>query len=89
VFTLPHTLKGLSGSFPIEDPMAGWPGVRTAIPDAYPAEGLHANSSFWLPEQLHSTPQTGGYPALFIAAAQTRSDTGEPGVSAMLAVSSL
>jgi hypothetical protein len=44
---------------------------------------------FWLPEQPHSTPQTGGYPALFIAAAQTRSDTGEPGVSTMLAVSSL
>nr|WP_273253405.1 transposase [Marinobacter psychrophilus] len=36
--------------------------------------------------ELHSTPQIGGYPELFIAAAQTRSDTGEPGVSAMLAV---
>jgi len=66
--------------------MAGWPGVRTAIPDAYPAEGLHANSPFWLPEQLHSTPKTGGYPALFIAAAQTRSDTGELGISAVLTV---
>ena len=69
--------------------MAGWLGVRAAVLDAYPAEGLHANSSFWLPEQLHSTPQTGGYPALLIAAAQTRSDTGDPGVSAMLAVLTL
>jgi hypothetical protein len=66
--------------------MAGWLGVRKAIPYVYPAEGLYANSPFWLPEQLHSTPQTGGYSALFIAAAQTRSDTGEPSISAMLAV---
>jgi len=66
--------------------MAGWPRVRTAIPDAHSAQRLHANSPFWLPEQLHTTPQTGGYPALFIAAAQTRSDTGEPSISAMLAV---
>jgi len=69
--------------------MAGWPGVRAAVPNAHSAQRLHANSPFWLPEQLHSTPQTGGYPALFITAAQTRSDTGEPGVSAMLAVSPL
>ena len=66
--------------------MAGGTGVRAAVPDAHSAQRLHANSSFWLPEQPHSTPQTGGYPALFIAAAQIRSDTGEPGVSAMLAM---
>ena len=60
--------------------------VRRFLMHILPNEGLHANSPFWLPEQLHSTPQTGGYPALLIAAAQTRSDTGEPGVSAVLAL---
>ena len=60
--------------------------VRRFLMHILPNEGLHANSPFWLPEQLHSTPQTGGYPALFIAAAQIRSDTGESGVSAMLAL---
>ena len=66
--------------------MTGWPGVRAAVPGAHSAQRLHANSPFWLSDQLYSTPQTGGYLGLFIAAAQTRSDTGEPGVSAMLAV---
>jgi len=77
------------GIIPVEDPMAGWPGVRAAVPDAHPAQRLYANSPFWLPEKLHSTPQNGGYPAFLIASAQTRSYTGEPGVSTMLAVSSL
>ena len=66
--------------------MAGWPGVRTAIPDAHSAQRLHANSPFWLPEQPNPATKTGGYPALLIAAAQTSSDIGEPGVSAVLAL---
>jgi len=66
--------------------MAGWLGVRTAIPNAHSAKRLYATSPFWLPKQLHSTPQTSVCPALFIAAAQTKSDTEEPGISAVLAV---
>ena len=66
--------------------MAGWPGVRAAVPDAHPAQKLYEHSPFWSPAQPDPVTKTGGYPALLIAAAQTSSDIGEPGVSAVLAL---
>jgi len=66
--------------------MAGGPGVRAAIPDAHSAQRLHANSPFWLSEQPNPATKTGCYPALLSAAAKISSDTGEPGVSAVLAL---
>jgi len=66
--------------------MAGGAGFRAAVPDVHSAQRLYAHSPFWLPEQPNPATKTGGYPALLIAAAQTSSDTGEPGVSAVLAL---